>query len=100
KEPDAVTLDGKGVEGRFAVAFAVGKKNEELLVRRVLAADQTGRQDSLAIAVEEPIVRLKIDMRPQAENNTAATAQMHLQPAGLAGAQLGNIAQENAVIRG
>ena len=83
--------------GRWnASSSAYGEKKPS--AGRCVDADQPGRQQALAVLVQQPVVGLQVHVRAEADDQSAAALQMSFQPGDLALAQPGHVAQKDAIV--
>src|SRR5262249_58631212 len=85
--------------GRQSIPLLVGWERKRTAGRRLLPAHEPGGQQALAVAVQQAVVRLQIDLRAEAENDPAAAVQVRLEPSNLGGAKPCHVTEEHAVIR-
>src|SRR5262245_35717259 len=82
------------MEGFFVCLERKGKR-----LRGALVPQQPGRQQPLAVAVREAVVRLDVGLGTETPDDASAAPEMSLQAAYLHGAGTGHIAEIHAVVR-
>ena len=90
-----------GFQRRLAESVLARTQFKEMVRRRLLHAQESARQDAVVVLPQQAVVALEVfgDAVAQGEDDTAAAAQVRFEAADVAGAELADVAEENAVIR-